>query len=160
MSMVKTTISNLRLVVRNVILSESYDDDDEESDYSYEAEGFSEREIKDWVIYEFMGLGIHEEFLEYLLNLRDSGKSTWKIYIEDFRNIKARMREALELEYIEMPEIHDFNHPDRLVMMFCGIIKPSRGDGKLIKLSQEIMGEDSLRSVVDSKLQHRWKYER
>jgi len=150
-------MSELRQVIRKSILSESYDD--EESDYAYEAEGFSEREIKDWVIYEFMSLGFHEEFLEYLINLRDSGKSTWKIYIEDFRNIEARMKQALELEYIEMPEIHDHNHPDRLVKMFCGIIKPSRGDGKLIDLAQEVMGEDSLRSVVDRKQQHRWKYE-
>lgn len=144
MMRLRMSMSELRQVIRESMMAEYSD--------------FTDLEIRDWVIYEFLGLGFHTDFLKYLLQFRDASKS---VLDDNFGSILTRMDRARDLDPIDdEPEFGEINHPATLMKFFVGRIKPNPDQKIQIGMRLDSLGSDRLEDIIDGIHRHRVKYSR
>ena len=162
--MIKMTINELRQVIRESMLGQAYaaryqKKPDTRSMYAEKVGEYldpTDIEIREWVIYELMGMGFHTEFLKYLLQFRDASKSEVN---DNFGSILTRMDRARDLDPIdEEPEFGEPSHPATLMRMFVGRLKPNAEQKDYIRMAQESIGSDRIGDWIESIHQHRIKY--
>ena len=151
--MIKMTINELRHVIREAMMTEH--------------SGFTDREIRDWVIFEFLSLGYHTDFLKYLLQFRDVSKSELKAIAGYLTGQMHAVRNRYHLED-EEPEYmiddrgrhrgYPINHPYTLMRFFLGDRIPNEDEKIHIGMRLEQIGSDRLEDIIDGIHQHRVKY--